>query len=639
MEFRLIDLPWLAEPPEQFRTQVRTLCASSVDPSAPRRLASYRLSGNQLHWLGRAINDLAAQRPDATRVAVLSNGTTDLLTHALAASALRHGVWVRVIASDFDQVAAEALNPESSINRARCHFVLLALDHRALQLVATPGDPQRAAATVESALEYIDSLRSSLRRASGCSVIVQTLPQVPGGTFGSLERSVPGTLQWIIDRFNQKLRDTIAQSSDLMLDVAMLAEEVGVSQWHDPTEWTLGKFPFALNILPLYADWVARILVAARGKSRKCLVLDLDNTLWGGVIGDDGLAGIALGNGSPEGEAYLQIQRTALFLRERGIILAVSSKNDDLVARNPFRSHPDMLLKEEHIAVFQANWQDKATNLRAIAETLNIGVDSLVLLDDNPAERAQVRAALPDVAVPELPPDPAFYPRTLLGAGYFEAIGFTEEDRSRASQYQSNAERAPLMGAAADLSSYLTSLQMRASFLPFDSIGRARITQLINKSNQFNLTTRRYTESEVASFEQSGRAALTLQIRMADRFGDNGMVAVLICRETGPDWVIDTWLMSCRVLNRQLERATLNFLVSLAKAADVRGLIGEYIPTDRNGIVKDHYANLGFECTLMGDNESRWYLDVSSYAPHGVPIEVIQTLSDRTVHPDTAKVA
>jgi HAD superfamily phosphatase (TIGR01681 family) len=204
----------------------------------------------------------------------------------------------------------------------------------------------------------VGSLRTSLKGASGCSVIVQTIPQVPGSMFGSLERSIPGTLQWLIDRYNQDLRVVIAQSSDLLLDVAMLAEEVGTSQWHDPTEWTLGKFPFSLSILPLYSDWVARVLVAAQGKSRKCLVLDLDNTLWGGVIGDDGLSGIVLGNGSPEGKAYLQIQRTALSLRERGIIIAVSSKNDDAVARIPFRLHPDMLLKEQHVAVFQANWRN-----------------------------------------------------------------------------------------------------------------------------------------------------------------------------------------------------------------------------------------------------------------------------------------
>jgi FkbH-like protein len=398
---------------------------------------------------------------------------------------------------------------------------------------------------------------------------------------------------------------------------------VGLASWHDATQWNLGKFPFALEIAPLYADWVGRLIAAARGKARKCLVLDLDNTLWGGVIGDDGLARIVLGNGSPAGEAFLSIQRTALALRERGIVLAVSSKNDDSVARSPFRSHPEMLLKEEHIAVFQANWQDKASNLKAIAETLNIGIDTLVLLDDNPAERAQVREALPMVAVPELPADPAFYTDTLLAAGYFEATGFTAEDRRRADYYQAHAAKAQMLGAANDLESYLYSLQMKAICCPFDRVGRVRITQLINRSNQFNLTTRRYTESDVEALERTTQG-LTLQIRLIDRFGDNGIVAVVICSEADSDWLIDTWLMSCRVLNRKLEQTTLNYIVGRAKTAGVCSLIGLYLPTERNAMVKEHYGRLGFESLAACKEGTRWRLDVGSYVPSTVPIEIVE---------------
>jgi FkbH-like protein len=557
---------------------------------------------------------------------VISNGTADFLIPALAASTLRHGVWAHVVGTAFDQVAFEALNPDSRINRAQCHFVLLCVDHRGLPLTPAPGDPDRARASLGEALQYIDSLCRGLRDASGCTVICQTVPQTVGTLFGSLERGVPGTLQWLIDRFNRELRLRVGKSSDLLLDIAALAESVGLVEWYDPVQWTLGKFPFAHAVLPLYADWAGRLIAAARGRARKCLVLDLDNTLWGGVIGDDGLAGIVLGNGSPAGEAHLEIQRIALALRERGVVLAVSSKNDDHVARGPFRSHPEMLLKEEHIAVFQANWQDKATNLKAIAETLNIGIDALVLLDDNPAERAQVREALPSVAVPELPADPAFYATTLLAAGYFEAIGFTAEDRIRANQYQANAARAELLGAAADLESHLCSLRMRMICGPFDRVGRARITQLINKTNQFNLTTRRYTESEVETFEISAES-ITLQIRLVDRFGDNGMIAVVICVAEDPDWVIDTWLMSCRVLNRRVELATLNYVVGRARVAGVRALIGQYFKTERNGIVEDHYARLGFERIRTDGDGSRWRLDVTSYIPVRVPMEMLENHS------------
>ncbi len=244
-----------------------------------------------------------------------------------------------------------------------------------------------------------------------------------------------------------------------------------------------------------------RVLSALRGKSRRALVLDLDNTIWGGVIGDDGLQGIQCAQGDAAGEAYLSVQRLALELRERGIVLAVSSKNNDEVARSPFRHHPELLLKEEHIAVFQANWNDKATNIKAIAQELSLGLDSMVFLDDNPVERNLVRQILPEVAVPELPSDPALYARTLAAAGYFESVVFSDEDVKRARYYQDNARRVGLQKQAGDIDAYLESLQMEITFQPFDETGRARIAQLINKSNQFNLTTRRYTESEVAAAE------------------------------------------------------------------------------------------------------------------------------------------
>ena len=231
-------------------------------------------------------------------------------------------------------------------------------------------------------------------------------------------------------------------SGDVLLDVAGLAETVGLADWHDPQLGIWRNFPFSDELIPLYADHVARMVAAIRGKSRKVLILDLDNTVWGGVIGDDGLEGIQIAQGDARGEAHLAVQRLALDLRQRGIVLAVSSKNTDEVAREPFEKHPEMLLKLDHIAVFQANWNDKATNIQAIAEELSLGLDSMVFLDDNPAERGLVRKLLPQVAVPELPEDPAYYARTLAAGGYFEAVAFAAEDLKRAGFYQDNAKRA-----------------------------------------------------------------------------------------------------------------------------------------------------------------------------------------------------
>ena len=340
------------------------------------------------------------------------------------------------------------------------------------------------------------------------------------------------------------------------------------------------------------------------------------------MIGDDGLDGIKIAQGDATGEAFLEIQRTALMLRERGIVLAVSSKNADEIARTPFRQHPEMLLRENHIAVFQANWNDKATNIRAIADELALGLSAMVFLDDNPVERGLVRQLLPEVAVPELPPDPALYARTLLAAGYFEATTFSDEDRKRADYYKDNAKRLALQGQSGGLEAYLASLSMEIAFAPFTAAGRERITQLINKSNQFNLTTKRYTEAEVEAVEADS-SVFALQVRLSDTFGDNGMISVVVARPTAPtQWDIDTWLMSCRVLGRHVEQMVLREICLNARARGVTGLAGTYRPTERNALVRDHYAKLGF--TLVdsaADGTTHWYLATSTQVP-AVPMTV-----------------
>jgi len=444
-------------------------------------------------------------------------------------------------------------------------------------------------------------------------------------SFGSLDLALPGTLRHLIDGFNRRLTQRLGGSQDLLLDVAGLAESIGLAEWHDPTLWNIGKIPFANRFLPIYADFVCRLIAALRGKSRRCLVLDLDNTLWGGAIGDDGLPGIVLGRGDATGEAFLNVQRTALELRERGVVLAVCSKNDDETAREPFRNHPEMLLREHHIAVFQANWNDKATNIRAIAEALSLGPESMVLLDDSPVERGLVREFLPEVAVPELPEDPALYARTMLAAGYFEAVTFSAEDRRRADSYQENALRIALKEGAAGIDDYLRSLGMTIHFCPFDLLGRARIAQLINKSNQFNLTTRRYSEAQIARLE-TDPAFFTLQARLADSFGDNGMISAVICVRNQQDWQIDTWLMSCRVLGRMVEHAVLDEIVRNASVQGIRKLIGTYLPTPRNKLVEEHYGRLGFDLLERADDgATRWELAVDKYLSRNPPITVARS--------------
>jgi FkbH-like protein len=477
---------------------------------------------------------------------------------------------------------------------------------------------------VTGAIDELRTIRDALRKNSGASCIFQTLARPVEASFGSLDLALPGTYRNLVDLFNRALATTLAGKEDLLLDVGGLAETVGLSAWHDANLWNIGKIPFANSFLPIYADLTCRLIAALRGKSRRCLVLDLDNTLWGGVIGDDGLEGIVLGQGDPQGEAHLEVQRAALALRERGIVLAVSSKNNDDTARLPFQKHPEMLLRENHLAVFQANWNDKATNIRAIAEELSLGLESFVFLDDNPAERRLVRDMLPDVAVPELPDDPALYVRTLLAAGYFEAITYSPEDQKRADFYQDNARRVALQRATGDLDAYLATLNMTITFQPFDEVGRARIAQLISKSNQFNLTTRRYSEAQVAEIEADPNC-LTLQVRLVDTFGDNGMISVVICRQDAGVWQIDTWLMSCRVLGRRVEQAVLQELLIHARALGITRIIGTYRPTERNRLVEDHYSKLGFtECERLADGSTVWGLDVADWSDVRLPMKVVR---------------
>lgn len=618
------DLAWLQPVPGDFRQRLRQV----EDENTLAQLATYALDTNQLLQLARTAATLAARRSTErvgllrpTRVGLLGAGTLDFLAPAIVASGLRHHLLIDMVNGGYGEAINDALDPNSAVRRADLDYTLLLTDHRLLGLDRHQLLPDKASVAVENAIALLEQMIDSLRASSRSTVVAQTIVPPAEPLFGSFDSLFEGTQAAMISAINAKLRQWAAARHIILIDSAFHASAIGLSHWHDPARWWSAKLPCALEVVPYYADVIARTLAAARGQMRKCLVLDLDNTLWGGVIGDDGLDGILIGQGSATGEAHLAIQQMALDLRARGIVLAVCSKNDEGTARLPFREHPDMLLREKDISVFQANWTDKASNLRAIAETLNIGLEALVFLDDNPAERAQVRRELPMVAVPELPEDPALFPRTLLAAGYFEATAVAAEDFQRADAYQANAARRAL-ASTSDVAGYLESLDMLCTLRPFDAVGRIRIAQLINKSNQYNLTTRRYSEQEVAAFE-ADPGKYTLQVRLSDSFGDNGMISVVICDQHADRWTIDTWLMSCRVLGRRVEEAVLAHIVAAAQAAGARELLGHYIPSSKNAMVANHYQRLGFVDQGVDDkNIHRWSLDLTTYQPPHLPLRI-----------------
>jgi FkbH-like protein len=604
------------------------------------RLAGYRRDFTQTTRLDRLASEglRAVASGEATasglrplRIALLSSHTVDHLVPAIRVAGLQRRLAISIHVAPYGMYRQALLMDDAELTAFDPQLLVLALDARdaPLQLPLEASQAEVDAAVAER----VGELRLLWRRARerfASPVVQQTLVQADPPIFGSFEALVPAAPYAVIDRLNAAIRTAAREDGVLLMDLAWEAARGSYGDGlAEPLRWHQAKQLVSPNLAPLYGDQLARIAAASVGLSRKCLVLDLDNTLWGGVVGDDGVDGIHLGQGSPSGEAFLAFQRYAALLARRGIILAVCSKNDLSVAEAAF-NHPEMALKRSDIAAFVANWDDKAGNLRRIASMLDIGLDSLVFVDDNPAERDIVRRELPEVAVPELPDDVADYPARVAAAGYFEAVSFTSDDATRGRHYALNAERKAAMSQATDMQGYLRGLEMVLTATPIGAAELTRSTQLINKTNQFNLTTRRYSEAEVERIA-SDPAAVALAIRLADKFGDNGLISVILARpdETvaTDELLIDTWLMSCRVLGRQVEEAVLEVLASAATAAGYRALIGEFRPTERNGMVAEHYPRLGFvQHQVPTDSSSevtfwRYDLNTSRTSSHFIEVK------------------
>jgi FkbH-like protein len=580
-------------------------------------LASYRLGFLETVQLDRALGQLNLKEALGflpIRFAVLASSTTDHLAPAIRVAGLRRRLLINVHNGAYGQYRQELLDPTASLHQFAPQTILLSLTAR--EAIAAVPLGATVAEVGEAVTRFIDELRSLWRKARenyNAAVIQQTFIDVTEPLFGSYDRLIPGVPAQVVARLNDQLCEAAAQDGVLLLDVARASERDGIDAWFDARRWHQGKLEIAPQAAPLYGDIVARILAAQRGLSKKCLVLDLDNTLWGGVVGEDGLDGIVLGEGSAVGEAHLALQRYAKQLKERGVILAVCSKNDAGTAEAVFREHPEMVLRRSDIAAFAANWDDKAENLKIIATRLNIGMDSLVFVDDNPVERARIRQSLPMIAVPELPEDAAQYVRCLADASYFEAVAFTSEDAHRTEQYAANAEREALLGSAQSMDEFLRGLKMSVVFGPFTAVDHARAVQLINKTNQFNTTTRRYTSEEIANLINLP-GALTLQFRLLDRIGDNGLVSTMILRPTSDDedvLEIENWVMSCRVFGRQLECEAMNIAVEAARRRGAKAFIADYIATPKNHVISTLYPSLGF--AAVSEMAARWFLNLDDY--------------------------
>lgn len=536
------------------------------------------------------------------RVAVLGSGVLDFWAGLLRPALFGFDIGCEVLTGEYDRYHQEILDPSSQLAKFRPEIVVLAVDWRSLGLSDETADPAK---TVRTLIEGLAALWRTCQQRYRAAVI-QTNFEIPEvDPLGRLSAASPGGRARTIQRLNLDLWDAAQQAGVAVLDVEQLAAATGKRNWSGPGMWIAAKQYPSADAVPLLTRDLAALVRAVCGLTSKCAVLDLDGTLWGGVIGEDGLGGIQLG-GDAEGEAYTAFQQYLLGLRRRGIPLAVCSKNNEEDARSVFRQHPETVLKEDDFAVFLANWEPKPDNLRRIAAMLNVGVDSLVFLDDNPVERNLVRRELPDVEVPELPDDPARYAEALHATRLFESLSLTDEDRRRADTYRENVLRTELAAGSTNLDDYLVSLRMKVDLRPFDEANLPRIVQLINKTNQFSVTTRRTTAGEVSAWMQDP-AYYTQFMRLQDRFGDSGITGAMIAVREGETLRIISWLMSCRVLGRRIEDLMLASLMRHARRAGAAAVIGEYLPTAKNGQTADLFDRFGFERLEEREDGGRLY--------------------------------
>jgi FkbH-like protein len=626
------ELYWLPEP-AAFSDLVAAAKAPGLSPAERFELlhsaSRLRLDFVQTMQLHRCVARLGdAVSAPRLRVALIGDGTLQHIVPAIGVGILRRGLVADVHFGSYGQWRQEIISPSSPLHEFSPDVVIIWLSGENL----APGLPFGATradmkAAVAARVSEIQGYWRKIRELSG-SAIIQVLPlPLEPGAFGHAERTIASAPASGRRLAEAELSLAAEEAGVQIVDLAEAARHIGLDRIHDPALLHHAKQDISPAAAPWVGDQIARVAAALRGRSKKVLVLDLDNTLWGGVVGDDGLDGILLGQGSGAGEAFCAFQRYLKQLLARGVVLAVSSKNDLEVAEAVFRDHPEMILRRDDIAAFEANWADKPQALRRIAAQLNLGLDSFVFFDDNPAERQLMRQELPMVDTPEVPVAPELYSQCLADAGYFEAVALTPEDTRRAEQYAANAKRQGIESAATDLPSFLRDLQMTLSAGPFVEIDIPRITQLINKTNQFNLTTRRFSEDQVRALMKDP-GALTLSARVADRFGDNGLICVIIATLDRDVLDIHTWLMSCRVLGRSVENALLALVAERASGLGARFIRGHYIDSGRNGIVRGMYESFGFRRIDEGSKgETVWWLDLREMKPELPPYFNVNTRS------------
>ena len=549
------------------------------------------------------------------KIAVLGDTATQLLTTAVKGEAVARGLALDIYEAEYNQIERQLLDPTSDLYQFDASIVIIFQSTHKLceyhSLLAA--DKQELVAEERQA--FLTSICENSAFADK-KIIYFNYPEIEDTVFGSYANKVETSFSFQVRKLNYELMLLSKQYPNLFIcDIAGLQNLFGRQFMFSPNVYMSTEMVLSVNALPYVASRVVDIIGAIRGQFKKCLILDLDNTVWGGVIGDDGLEGIELGHGLGIGKAFTEFQMWVKKLKQRGIIICVASKNNEETAKEPFEKHPDMVLTLDDIAVFMANWETKVDNIRAIQGILNIAFDSMVFLDDNPFERNMVRENIPGITVPELPEDPGKYLEYLYSLNLFETASYSQADKDRTKQYQVEAKRVSLAKTFTNEADFLKSLDMVSTVSGFSKFNTPRVAQLSQRSNQFNLRTIRYTEADITSMAENPDV-IDLSFTLEDKFGDNGLIAVVIMKKQDDETLfVDTWFMSCRVLKRGMENFTLNTMVECAKKRGYKRIIGEYLPTPKNKMVEQHYPNLGLTPLEVASGGAKYVLNVNSYKP------------------------
>lgn len=553
-------------------------------------------------------------------IAILHNVTIEPIEVYLRYLAYEIGFNAQIRFGAYDNIFQEAVGGQGAIVTEELDYILIfaQLETLSSSLVCdftslTTDDIESEKSRINN---YIASILNGIREETNAVILWHSfeLPHYP--SLGILDSQMADGQSEVIIELNRIARNLLKTTGNAYLvDMNRCIARIGVKEFYDKRYWHIAKSPYSRLALDEIAKEDFKFIRALKGKNKKCVVLDCDNVLWGGIIGEDGLAGIKLGKTYP-GSIYFEFQKALIDLHNKGILIALCSKNNPQDVWEVFQNHPDMVLKEQHISAHQINWQDKATNLRRIAEDLNIGLDSLVFVDDSDFEIDLIKQVLPEVTSIHLPTDKALDNKDVLeSCGLFDSLVLSVEDKNRSAIYRAQADRKKLADNAVDLKSYYESLEMVVTINPADDFSKPRIAQLTQKTNQFNLTTKRYSETDISDFMKN-QLSDVLYLKLKDRFGDMGIIGVCILVYKKDTVVFDTFLLSCRALGRKVEDVLLEECLRLCQLRNVKLATGQYFPTAKNMQVKDFYQNHGFKPVGKNEEKCVTHLNLSNYTPN-----------------------